>query len=170
MNATVKKKPTLLFIGDCRKALKKLPDNSVHFIVTSPPYFSKVRYSRDTPEDLSAYKDLEEWFQAMKEVWKECFRVLRPGRRMAVNVMDVPRGNKGAWPIAARTLLDCLDIGFKLRDSIAWQKHYPYRTAYEANFPYPPAFVLRPDWENVWVLQKPGTPYYGHITRCPGGL
>ena len=64
--------------GDCLTELKKMPDESVDLIITSPPYHSLRVYSND-PRDLSNCESYEEYYYLLGLVIKECERVLKPG-------------------------------------------------------------------------------------------
>lgn len=115
-----------VYLGDCRKVLRELPDNSVDSIVTDPPY----GLSNTTPELVS--KAIVRWVSGERDfipdgkgfmgkdwdafvpppaVWDECFRVLKPG------------GHVLAF-FGSRTMdLGQLSIrlaGFEIRDNIAW--------------------------------------------------
>ena len=83
-----------IVIGDSRN-MKYVNDNSVNLIVTSPPYFNAKEYSKDkSGKDLGNINDYEVWKKEIKKVWKECFRVLQPGRKMFINIMNLPLSNE----------------------------------------------------------------------------
>ena len=69
----------------CRdsRALPMLPDCSVHLMVTSPPY----NVGKDYDENLS----LEAYLGLLRDVFRECRRVLVPGGRMCINVANLGR-------------------------------------------------------------------------------
>lgn len=73
--------------GDARDRLKDLPDNSVHLIVTSPPYGQIKQYSARKNE-IGHNQTLQDYHSALNQVWDECVRVLHPGCRMIINVGD----------------------------------------------------------------------------------
>ena len=73
--------------GDCLKELKKLPDESVHLIITSPPYHNLRVYSND-PCDLSNCESYEEYYYLLGLVIKECERVLIPGGKFCMVYED----------------------------------------------------------------------------------
>ena len=77
--------------------MDELEDNSVHLMVTSPPYFNAKMYTKKPVKgDLGNIHDLEEWFEKIGMVWKETFRVLQPGRKAFINIMNLPiRIDKG---------------------------------------------------------------------------
>jgi len=92
--------------------MKELPDNSVHLMVTSPPY----NVGKEYDEDLT----LEEYLGFLKNVWKEVYRVLVPGGRACINVANL--GRKPYIPLHAFIVKDMLDLGFLMRGEIIWNK------------------------------------------------
>lgn len=64
--------------GDCLKELKNMPDESVHLIITSPPYHNLRVYSNG-PCDLSNCESYDEYYYLLGLVIAECQRVLVPG-------------------------------------------------------------------------------------------
>ncbi|MCJ7530557.1 MAG: site-specific DNA-methyltransferase [Anaerolineales bacterium] len=89
-----------------------IPDQSIHLMVTSPPY--NVGKSYD--ENLS----LGEYLGFLKKVWKEVFRVLVPGGRACINVANL--GRKPYIPLHALIIEDILELGFLMRGEIIWDK------------------------------------------------
>src|SRR5262245_32363513 len=63
-----------LSIGDAR-AMAQVPDESVHLVVTSPPYFDLKNYP-DHQSQLGAMHDYEIFIKELGRVWAECHRVL----------------------------------------------------------------------------------------------
>ena len=89
-----------------------LPDNSVHLMVTSPPYNVGKTYD----EDL----DLEEYLGLLREVFAETYRVLAPGGRACINVANV--GRKPYIPYHSHIIGLMNEIGFLMRGEIIWNK------------------------------------------------
>ncbi len=92
--------------------MKELPDDSVHLMITSPPYNA----SKDYDENLS----LDEYLQFLKRVWQETYRVLVPGGRACINVANL--GRKPYVPLHSHIIEDMQDIGFLMRGEIIWNK------------------------------------------------
>ena len=80
--------------GDCISVMAKLPKESVHLSVYSPPFGGLYQYTSDE-RDLSNCKDYETFFEHYAFVVKELARLTMPGRMTAVHCMDVPSGNSG---------------------------------------------------------------------------
>lgn len=92
--------------------MDELPNNSVHLMVTSPPY----NVGKEYDENLS----LEEYRQFLKRVWQEVYRILVPGGRACINIANL--GRKPYIPLHAFIIEDMLDIGFLMRGEIIWNK------------------------------------------------
>lgn len=94
------------------EAMIELPDNSVHLMVTSPPYNVGKTYD----ENLT----LEEYRGLLKSVFKETYRVLVPGGRACINIANL--GRKPYLPLHSYIIEDMHDIGFLMRGEILWDK------------------------------------------------
>ncbi len=68
-------------LGDARD-LSLIPDESIHLVVTSPPYFDLKRYAAESPHQLGEIHDYERFLDQLDRVWSECRRVLVPGGRI----------------------------------------------------------------------------------------
>jgi DNA modification methylase len=98
--------------GKSSEDMAELPDNSVHLMVTSPPYNVGKEYDRDAT--------LEEYLEFLDRVWREVYRVLVPGGRACVNVANL--GRKPYIPLHAYFIQGLLKIGFLMRGEIIWNK------------------------------------------------
>jgi site-specific DNA-methyltransferase (adenine-specific) len=98
----------------CKSSEKmdELPDNSVHLMVTSPPYNALKEYDID--------QSLEEYLFLLRRVWVETYRVLAPGGRACVNVANL--GRKPYIPLHSYIIDQMLEIGFLMRGEIIWNK------------------------------------------------
>lgn len=94
------------------EAMTELPDNSVHLMVTSPPYNVGKMYD----ENLS----LKEYRELLKRVFKETYRVLVPGGRACINIANL--GRKPYLPLHSYIIEDMHDIGFLMRGELLWDK------------------------------------------------
>ncbi len=92
--------------------MEELPENSVHLMVTSPPY----NVGKDYDKDFT----LTEYLEFLKRVWKEVHRVLVPGGRACINIANL--GRKPYIPLHAFIVKDMLDLGFLMRGEIIWNK------------------------------------------------
>nr|DAF41006.1 MAG TPA: Helicase of the snf2 rad54 family [Caudoviricetes sp.] len=78
-----------LYNGDSCEILPGIPDNSIHFEIYSPPFASLYTYS-NSERDLGNCKSDGEFFEHFSFIIKELYRVLMPGRIMAVHCMNLP--------------------------------------------------------------------------------
>ena len=94
--------------------MSELPDNSVHLMVTSPPY----NVSKEYDQNLS----LDEYRTLLLNVFKEVYRVLVCGGRACINVANV--GRKPYIPLHSYIIQDllCHEVGFHMRGEIIWDK------------------------------------------------
>ena len=92
--------------------MKELPDNSVHLMVTSPPYNVGKEYDKDL--------SLDEYRELLKSVFKEVYRVLAIGGRACINVANL--GRKPYIPLHSFIIEDMTKIGFFMRGEIIWNK------------------------------------------------
>lgn len=83
-----------LYNGDCIEVMAKLPAESVHLSVYSPPFGGLYHYSSNE-KDLSNCRDYKQFFEHYEFVVRELARLALPGRMTAVHCMDVPSGNSG---------------------------------------------------------------------------
>lgn len=151
--------------GDARD-LSKLPDESVHLVLTSPPYWTLKEY-RHSPAQLGHVEDYEEFLTELDRVWQHCFRLLVPGGRLICVVGDVclsRRENGGRHtvvPLHASIQEHCRKIGFDNLAPIIWHKisNAAYEVEGGSGFlgkPYEPNAVIKNDIEFILMERKPG--------------
>jgi site-specific DNA-methyltransferase (adenine-specific) len=92
--------------------MEELPDNSIHLMVTSPPY----NVGKEYDENLT----LNEYRSFLKKVWSEVKRVLVPGGRACINIANL--GRKPYIPLHAFIVEDMIELGFLMRGEIIWNK------------------------------------------------
>jgi DNA modification methylase len=154
-----------LIHGNARAASALEPE-SIHLVLTSPPYWTLKRYN-DHEEQLGHVGDYDDFMAALDEVWKNCFRALVPGGRLIINVGDVclsRRRNNGRHtvvPLHATIQEHCKAIGFDNLAPIIWHKiaNAKYEVAGGGGFlgkPYEPNAVIKNDIEYVLMQRKPG--------------
>ncbi len=94
------------------EGMSELPNDSVHLMVTSPPY----NVGKDYDEDLK----LDEYLAFLNRVWAEVYRVLVPGGRACVNIANL--GRKPYIPLHTYLARDMNELGFLMRGEIIWDK------------------------------------------------
>ena len=78
-----------IYCGDSCEILKEIPNDSMHYMITSPPFASLYTYS-NSDRDLGNSKGEEEFFEHFNYLIREIFRVLMPGRLISIHCMDLP--------------------------------------------------------------------------------
>lgn len=163
-----------IVIGDSRN-MKHIKDDSVNLIITSPPYFNAKAYSDDkSGRDLGNINDYELWKKEIKKVWKECFRVLQPGRKMFVNIMNLPLSNEKnngngfrTLNIVGHTIDLCENLGLRFKREIIWHKTNSVK-AHFGTYPYPGGILINNMHEQILEFEKPakkGYNKYGHLSK-----
>ncbi len=104
-------KTNIIYHGDSRN-MKELPDESIHLMITSPPY----NVGKDYDEDLS----LPEYEDLLSKVLQESYRVLVEGGRACVNIANI--GRKPYIPLHAYIIKIAEQCGFFMRGEIIWDK------------------------------------------------
>ncbi|KKR24860.1 MAG: DNA-binding protein [Candidatus Levybacteria bacterium RIFCSPHIGHO2_12_FULL_39_39] len=152
--------------------MSDLEDESVHLMLTSPPYFNAKMYSkRPIKEDLGNIHDLDEWFETITEVWREVFRVLQPGRKAFINIMNLPVRGNGTFRtlnLVGRTVDVMEQIGFIFKRDIIWQKTNGVR-AHFGTYPYPGGILINNMHEFILEFNKPERKNfnkYAHLSRA----
>ncbi|WP_135257757.1 DNA-methyltransferase [Thermus caldilimi] len=173
-----------LLVGDAREVLKRLPEASVHLVLTSPPYWTLKRYE-DTPGQLGHVEDYEAFLDELDRVWQEVFRVLVPGGRLIVVVGDVAVarrkfGRHLVFPLHADIQVRCRKIGFDNLNPILWHKHTnaaleAQRPGFFLGKPYEPGAIIKTEVEYILMQRKPGgyrkpTPEQRELSRLPKEL
>lgn len=155
-----------LYSYDSRR-INFLAPNSVHLVVTSPPYWTLKDY-REHPDQMGYIADYDEFLSELDRVWQSCYDALVPGGRLVCVVGDVclsRRKNNGEHtvvPLHASIQEHCRKIGFSNLSPIIWNKIA--NAAYEADGngggflgkPYEPNAVIKNDIEFILMERKPG--------------
>jgi len=159
MNMSTKHK---IIIGDSRK-MEEIKDESVHLIITSPPYWQLKDYG--TTKQIGFNDSYEDYINNLNLAWKECFRVLHKGCRLCINIGDqfarsVYYGRYKIIPIRTEIIKFCETIGFDYMGAIIWQKPTTMNTTGGAmvmgSFPYPRSGIIKIDYEFILLFKKLG--------------
>jgi len=151
-----------IIIGDSRN-MEEIADESIHLIVTSPPYWQLKDYGN---ENQIGYNDTyEEYINNLNLVWSECHRVLHKGCRLCINIGDefarsVYYGRYKVIPIRTEIIKFCENYGFDYMGSIIWQKVTTCNTTGGAtimgSYPYPRNGIIKLDYEFILIFKKYG--------------
>jgi len=160
-----------IFVENSMK-MSDLTNNSVHLMVTSPPYFDAKMYSNEPiANDLGNIHDIDEWFEKISEVWKEVYRVLQPGRKAFINIMNLPirlkDGGFKSLNLVGKTIDVCEKIGFVFKRDIIWHKTNSVKSNF-GSYPYPGGILINNMHEFILEFDKPpkkGFNKYSHLTK-----
>ncbi len=106
-----------IILGDALEVLNALPNNTVHLIITSPPYNLDKPYSNHN--DKMAYSHYLDW---MAKAWKQCRQVLIDGGRLCINIGENKRQNI-TYPTFSAFIKQCVDLKMLYRGTIIWNKN-----------------------------------------------
>ncbi len=143
-----------------------LESESVHLIITSPPYWTLKKYN-DNDHQLGDINDYNSFLSELDKVWNKCYDVLVPGGRLICVVGDVclsRRKNNGRHtvvPLHASIQEHCRRIGYDNLATVIW--HKISNASFESNNgssflgkPYEPNAVIKNDIEFILMERKPG--------------
>ncbi len=164
-----------IFFKDARN-MAELPGNSVHLIVTSPPYFNIKDYSLDGYQvkkraekvkgQIGDIADYKEYINEMLAVWRECERVLTPNGKLAINTPLMPMLKKNFNTHYNRHIFDInSDIensilnntGLFLLDVYIWNRTNPSKKLMFGSYPYPRNFYAQNTIEFINIYVKDGS-------------
>lgn len=150
--------------GDARN-LSFLPDESVHLVLTSPPYWNLKKYN-DGDDQLGHIEEYEAFLSEIEKVWRECHRLLVPGGRLVCVVGDVcvarrRFGRHVVFPLHSDIAVQCRKIGLDNLNPIIWHKiaNASFEVSNGSKFlgkPYEPNAIIKQDMEFILMQRKPG--------------
>lgn len=109
----------LLMQGSALDVLRQLPDVSIDFAMTSPPYWGKREYENG---GIGLEKNFSDYIEHLVEIFKELKRVLKNEGSFWLNIGDSYQ-NKGLVGIPWRVVFELTDKqGWILRNSVVWNK------------------------------------------------
>jgi modification methylase len=156
-----------MVLGDARD-LGKIANESVHLVVTSPPYFNLKPYDSDAGgNQLGRIDDYEAFLDQLDHAWRECARVLVPGGRICCVIGDIliPRridGRHRVLPLPSDIQVRSRRIGLDNLTPILWfkignrQNEAGGGSSGYYGKPYQPGAIIKNDHEHIVMLRKPG--------------
>ena len=154
-----------LIIGDARTTTT-IKKESVHLIVTSPPYWTLKQYNEHEGQ-LGSIAAYDEFIRELNKVWRKCYRWLIPGGRLICVVGDVclsRRRNNGRHTcISLHSTIQesCRKIGYDNLAPIIWHKigNIQLEASRSSSFlgkPYEPNAIIKNDIEYILMERKHG--------------
>jgi len=143
----------------------KIQDNSIDLIITSPPYWQLKDYG--VKNQIGFDDSYEEYINNLNLVWNECYRALKNGSRLCINIGDqfaraTYYGRYKVIPIRTEIIKFCENRGFDYMGAIIWQKQTTKNTTGGASimgsFPYPKNGIISLDYEFILIFKKLGSP------------
>lgn len=103
-------------LGDCVEVVSAMEENSIDYMVYSPPFYSLFTYSASS-RDMGNCLDDDDFFEHFGFLMKELYRVLKPGRNMSFHCMNVPtskamHGEIGLRDFRGQLIRRFQDFGF----------------------------------------------------------
>jgi modification methylase len=160
----------LLAQGDARD-LGWIPDESIHVVVTSPPYgllkqYSQVPGQLGNGEDPTSVEAYLSFLDELDRSWSECARVLVPGGRICCVVGDICLSRRAAGrhhvlPLAADIQVRARNVGLDNLTPIRWIKVANLKLEASASSwylgkPNLPNGIVKNDVETIVMMRKPG--------------
>lgn len=151
-----------IIIGDSRK-MNEVPDESIHLIITSPPYWQLKDYGNG--KQIGFNDSYEKYINNLNLVWNESHRILHKGCRLCINIGDqfarsVYYGRYKIIPIRTEIIKFCESAGFDYMGSIIWQKvttcHTTGGATVMGSYPYPRNGIIKLDYEFILIFKKYG--------------
>ena len=168
-----------VYYGDS-STMDEVPNNSVHCIVTSPPYFSikdyaldghqQDRHSVNNASQIGDIVDFEAYIDGLLKVWYECQRVLTPNGKLIINTPLMPmlkrdydtHHNRHIFDINSAIQHSILrNTDLHLMDTYIWNRTNPSKRLMFGSYPYPRNFYAQNTIEFITVYVKDGKPING---------
>lgn len=154
-----------LYCKDARK-MKELKEESVHLVITSPPYFDLKNYNEKDNHinQLGSPKSYFEYINSLNNVWKECIRVLSPDGKLCINIMPIfLSGNETHFKRrVTKTVIQDIERYMDstkemyLHSLYIWDKRKVVRFSSFGSYPYPPNLFSTFPFEWIIVFAKKG--------------
>jgi DNA modification methylase len=149
-------------IFDSRNLSEKIISNSIDLCITSPPYWDILNRKRTADnkqninytnllEDLGNIKDYSKFLVAIKQIFTEVHKVLKPKHYFIVNVMDLRKKDR-FYPLHIDTSNIAQEVGFNFEDIIIWDRQKEYNNMRPLGYPY--KFIINKVHEYLLVFRK----------------
>jgi site-specific DNA-methyltransferase (adenine-specific) len=153
----------LIYNKDARQIKDFVKPESVHLIVTSPPYADIKDYGHK--DQIGFGQTYQEYILSLNEVWKQCFKSLIPSGRLCINVGDqfiktTKEKDYHVIPIHASIMTEVCYLGYDYLGQIIWKKETNINNSgggsVMGSYPYPPNGIVKINYEYIMLFKKPG--------------
>lgn len=156
-----------IYNGDCVEVASGLPDDSVGFVIYSPPFSSLYTYS-NSDRDMGNCRSDEEFFQHFQFLIAELYRVLKPGRLMAVHCMNLPASKQNDGFIGIKDFRGDLIRAFQAKGFIYHSEVCIWKDPVIAMQRTKAIGLLHKQLQKDSTISRQGIPDYLVVMRKPG--
>ena len=156
-----------IYNGDCVEVASGLPDESVGFVIYSPPFSSLYTYS-NSDRDMGNCRSDEEFFQHFQFLIAELYRVLKPGRLMAVHCMNLPASKQNDGFIGIKDFRGDLIRAFQSKGFIYHSEVCIWKDPVIAMQRTKAIGLLHKQLQKDSTISRQGIPDYLVVMRKPG--
>jgi len=155
--------PRCVIVNDDCRNMSRIGDNEIDLIITSPPYWNLKDYGHSM--QIGFGQSLEDYYASLLQVWNECYRVLKNGKFIAINIGDVFHVNEktkiySIIPLHAVIIQQLMSINFIHLGTIIWHKLAKSNISgggrLPGSYPYPYNGRILFNHEYIMIFQKPG--------------
>lgn len=156
-----------IYNGDCVEVASGLPDESVGFVIYSPPFSSLYTYS-NSDRDMGNCRSDDEFFQHFQFLISELYRVLKPGRLMAVHCMNLPTSKQNDGFIGIKDFRGDLIRAFQSKGFIYHSEVCIWKDPVIAMQRTKAIGLLHKQLQKDSTISRQGIPDYLVVMRKPG--
>lgn len=156
-----------IYNGDCVEVASGIPDESVGFVIYSPPFSSLYTYS-NSDRDMGNCRSDEEFFQHFQFLVSELYRVLKPGRLMAVHCMNLPASKQNDGFIGIKDFRGDLIRAFQSKGFIYHSEVCIWKDPVIAMQRTKAIGLLHKQLQKDSTISRQGIPDYLIVMRKPG--
>jgi len=152
-----------VIVGDAYDLDQFVPPESVHLVVTSPPYwdillekrtadYKPTRHYGDAERDLGKIRDYHEFLTALQNIFRKVYDAMRAGGYCCVVVMDIRKKDR-FYPYHSDFAERMQQLGFIYDDLIIWDRRHEYNNLRPLG--YPAVFRVNKVHEYILIFKKP---------------
>ncbi len=152
----------VVYFIDAKRVKEILEPESVHLIITSPPYWNVKDYG--DPSQIGFGQSYNNYISSLNEVWNACETVLRPNGKIAVNLAPIPVSTKETG-LGRSSIIDIMadvhsymrQLDLDLSNIFIWDKRKYNNQRIFGSYPFPPNFFSHIAFEYIHLFRKKGS-------------